>query len=145
VPGPAIKAALPALALMALAACSRPPAAAGAMAAAGDAQAAAGVVKTYYLLLESGRTEAAAKLRGDLVREDQRSLQTLNADVGAPGPVQGAAGSLQVEVPVVLYGRLAGGTEYRRSGKVTLRRMNDAPDAAPADGAWKIDRIQLEP
>jgi peptidoglycan hydrolase-like protein with peptidoglycan-binding domain len=136
-----LKAALPALALLALAGCSRPAAPAEAMAAAGDAEAAASVVKTYYLLLESGRTEAAAKLRGDLVREDQRSLQTLNADVGTPGPVQGAAGSLQVEVPVVLYGRLAGGAEYRRSGRVSLRRAGPAGD----QGMWKIDRIQLEP
>ena len=76
---------------------------------------------------------------------DVRPFARLNAQVGAPGPVEGAAGSLQVEVPVVLYGRFATGGEYHASGKATLRW--DA-DSAPflsvtwTDGTRRLNLAQ---
>lgn len=108
-------------------------------------QAAATVVETYYALVESGRTAEAAKLRRDGVQEDLKRYATLHAQVGAPGPVEGAAGSLFVEVPIVLYGRLNSGGEYRASGKAVLRRVNDVPGATPEQLAWRIEKIEVAP
>lgn len=112
--------------------------------APGGAQAAATVVETYYALLESGRTSQAARLRIDGLAEDLRPYRTLSAQVGAPGPVEGAAGSLYVDVPVVTYGRLADGTEFHRSGKATLRRVSDVPGATAVQRTWRIDRVELD-
>lgn len=108
-------------------------------------QAAATVVETYYALVESGRTAEAAKLRRDGVAENLRPYDTLHAQIGAPGPVEGAAGSLYVEVPVVLYGRLKSGGEYHASGKAVLRRVNDVPGATAEQLAWRIERIEVAP
>lgn len=112
--------------------------------AAGGAQAAATVLETYYALLESGRTAQAAALRIDGVAEDLRPYRTLGANIGAPGRIEGAAGSLFVEVPVVTYGRLANGAAFHRAGKATLRRVNDVPGSTAAQRTWRIDRIELE-
>lgn len=110
---------------------------------AGSAQAAYTVVETYYALVESGRTEAAAKLRADGVREDLRSYATLAAQVGGPGELKGGAGALFVEVPVVTYGRYVNGERYQKSGKVTLKRINDAPGSSAEQWAWRIVGIDL--
>lgn len=109
----------------------------------GSAQAAATVVETYYALLESGRTLEAAKLRSDGVEEDLRSLATLSAQVGRPGALEGAAGSLYVETPVVVFGRLASGEAFFKSGKVTLRRVNNVPGSTAEQRRWRIGRIEL--
>jgi membrane-bound inhibitor of C-type lysozyme len=113
-------------------------------AAAGSAQAAATVVETYYGLLETGRVAEAAKLRSDGRPEDLKPFARLHAQIGAPGRVEGAAGSLFVEVPVVLYGRYATGAEYHASGKVMLRRVNDVPGATPEQLKWRIEKIEVE-
>lgn len=110
---------------------------------AGSAQAAYTVVETYYALIESGQTEAAAKLRADGVREDLTPYAALHAQVGGPGRLEGAAGSLFVEVPVVLYGRYANGERYLKSGKVTLKRVNNVTGSTAEQRAWRISRIAL--
>lgn len=119
-------------------------AAAAADRAAGGAQAAATVVETYFALLESGRTGEASRLRIDGLAENLKPYRTLSAQVGAPGPVEGAAGSLFVEVPVVTYGRMADGAAFHRSGKATLRRVNDVPGSTTVQRTWRIDRIELD-
>ena len=65
-------------------------------------------------------------------------LATLSAQVGRPGRVEGAAGSLYVEVPVSLYGRYATGERYLKGGKVQLRRVNDVPGSTAEQRAWRI-------
>ncbi len=107
-----------------------------------SAQGAANVVQTYYALVESGRVAEAAKLRVDGKAEDLTSLASLHAQSGGPGPVEGAAGSLFVEVPVVLYGRYATGAEYHASGKAVLRRVNGVPGATAEQLRWRIERIE---
>lgn len=112
-------------------------------AAPDSAQAAATVVETYYALLESGRGAEAAKLRVDGLAEDLSPYASYHAQVGAPGRVEGAAGSLYVDVPVVLYGRMADGPEFHRSGHVTLRRVNGVPGATAEQLAWRISKVVL--
>ncbi len=110
-----------------------------------SAQGAANVVQTYYALLGSGKAEDAAKLRGDGLVFDLRPYAEYHAQVGGPGEIEGAAGSLYVEVPVVVYGRLERGAELHQSGKVTLRRVNGVPGATPAQLRWRIATIDLKP
>ena len=113
--------------------------------APGSARGAARLLADYYALVESGKLTEASRLRRDGALEDVAPFSTLAAEVGAPGAVEGAAGSLYVEVPVVLYGRYVTGGAYRRAGQVTLRRVNGVPGATAAQLAWRIERIELKP
>lgn len=108
-----------------------------------SAQGAANVLQTYYALVESGKVAEAAKLRADGRAPDLKPFARLHAQTGGPGPIEGAAGSLFVEVPVVLYGRYATGGEYHASGKATLRRSNDTPGATTEQLRWRIDKIEV--
>jgi membrane-bound inhibitor of C-type lysozyme len=110
-----------------------------------SAQGAANVVQTYFALLEQGKAAEAAKLRSDGVPEDLTPYASYHAQVGAPGAIEGAAGSLYVEVPVVLYGRLKSGAELHRSGKAILRRVNDVPGSTAEQRRWRIERLELTP
>lgn len=107
-------------------------------------QAAARVLETYFVLVESGKTEAAAKLRTDGVAEDLTPYASLGAQLGRPGPVEGAAGSLFVEIPVSVYGRYVNGEAYVKGGKAVLRRVNDVPGSTPAQRSWRIEKFDLE-
>lgn len=106
-------------------------------------QAAATVVETYYALLESGRAQDAARLRSDGEAEAVGPKGEIHAQVGAPGPAEGAAGSIYVDVPVVVYGRKPDGSPLRASGVVTVRRVNDVPGATAEQLRWRISRIVL--
>jgi membrane-bound inhibitor of C-type lysozyme len=110
-----------------------------------SAQGAANVVQTYYADLAMGRADEAAKLRADGVAPDLSPYAEYHAQVGGPGAIGAAAGSLYVEVPVVIYGRLKTGAEVHQSGKAVLRRVNDVPGSTPAQRRWHIERIDLKP
>jgi membrane-bound inhibitor of C-type lysozyme len=118
-----------------------------------SAQGAAQVVQTYYAFLESGRHAEAWRLwsegaadrapdAGAFARQFDRYAE-YHAQIGAPGEIEGAAGSLYVEVPVVIYGRLKTGAEVHQSGKATLRRVNDVPGATAEQRRWRIDHVAL--
>lgn len=119
-----------------------------------SAQGAAQVVQSYYALLESGRraeawrlwSEGAAGRAADaeaFARQFDRYAD-YHAQIGAPGEIEGAAGSLFVEVPVVIYGRLKSGEEVHQSGVATLRRVNDVPGSTPEQRSWRIHQIELK-
>src|SRR5688572_960659 len=75
-----------------------------------SAQGAAQVVQTYFALVEAGRYPDARRLWSDggaasgATEADFaagfRRYREYHAEVGAPGRIEGAAGSLYVEVPV---------------------------------------------
>lgn len=110
-----------------------------------SAQGAANVVQTFYAQLEAGRGAEAARLMRGAQPPDLSRYASYHAQVGAPGPIEGAAGSLFVEVPVVGYGRLKTGQPVRESGKVVLRRTNNVPGSTPEQRQWRIERIELKP
>jgi len=86
----------------------------------------------------SGQADAAA-----FAKSFDRYLQ-YNAQIGAPGKIEGAAGSLYVTVPVVIYGRLATGAEVHEKGLATLRRANAVPGATPDQLKWRIAKIETQ-
>lgn len=116
------------------------------------AQGAAQVVQGYYGLLEERRFDDAQDLwdqQGAIGAEDDmrfaarfRSFSEIHANVGQPGEVEGAAGSLFVTVPVQVFGRIAAnGKPWYLLRQVVLRRVNDVPGSSEADRRWHIESI----
>lgn len=121
-----------------------------------SAQGAADVVQTYYALIGEGKHAQAwalwsygGKASGQptaeaFARSFDRYAQ-YNAQVGAPGEPEGAAGSIYVSVPVVIYGRLKSGAEVHEKGMADLRRVNDVDGSTAEQRLWRISRIQTKP
>ena len=113
-----------------------------------SAQGAAQVLQTYYALIEAGKYEEAWELRSPGARDGPDSKAAFvesfgryaeyHATVGAAGRVEGAAGSLYIEIPVQLYGRMKDGTPFGSAGTVTLRRVNDVPGSTEEQRSWRI-------
>ena len=119
--------------------------------AATSAQGAAEVVQHYFALVEArkyaearrlwgGGGDASGKSEADFAA-DFAHYRDYHAEVGAPGRMEGAAGSSYVDVPVQLYGRLADGSPFRQRATVTLRRVNDVPGASAEQRRWHISEI----
>lgn len=119
-------------------------------------QGAADVVQTYFALIgerkyaqawalwrDGGKASGQASAK-EFARSFDRYAQ-YDAQVGAPGPAEGAAGSIYVSVPVVIYGRLKSGEEVRESGAAQLRRVNDVPGSTAEQRRWHISRIETRP
>ncbi|WP_031294683.1 hypothetical protein [Sphingobium ummariense] len=116
------------------------------------AQGAAQVVEGYYGLLEERRFDDAQDLwnqKSAIGMEDDdrfaarfRGFSEIHANIGAPGPVEGAAGSLYVTVPVQVFGRLtATGKPWYALRQVTLRRANDVDGSTEEERRWHIESI----
>ena len=120
-----------------------------------SAQGAGLVLQNYFALLESGRYAQAYRLWSDAGRASGRSIADFaagfgkyaeyHANIGAPGRMEGAAGSTYVDVPVQVYGRLKNGRQFAESGTATLRRVNDVPGSTAEQREWRIYRMELEP
>ena len=117
-----------------------------------SAQGAANVVQTYYALLEERKYAEARALRADggeasgadaFARGFDRYSE-YHAQIGAPGEPEGAAGSIYVTVPVVIYGRLKTGAEVHEKGEATLRRVNNVPGSSAEQRKWHIERIETK-
>ena len=107
-----------------------------------SAQGAANVLQTYYALIEARKYAEAFRLRepseGVTLERFTASFDRFSeyrANIGAPSEPQGAAGSLYIEVPVQLYGRLTDGRPFSNAGTVTLRRSNNVPGG---NREWRI-------
>jgi hypothetical protein len=113
-----------------------------------SAQAAASVARTYYALIGARRFAEAWRLLADGAAPRGASAADFaaafadyaeyHASVGAPGPIEGAAGSSFVEVPVLVYGRMRSGATFSRRGIVQLRRCNDVPGCTAQQRGWRI-------
>ncbi|MGE4323737.1 MAG: hypothetical protein AB7E60_12015 [Sphingobium sp.] len=110
------------------------------------------VVEDYYGLLKEQRFADAQDLwagSSEIGAQDEarfaarfRGFSEIHANIGVPTDPEGAAGSLYVQVPVQVYGRLAvNGKPWYRLRQVTLRRVNDVPGASVADRRWHIADI----
>lgn len=110
-----------------------------------SAQGAGQVLQSYFAYVESGKSAEANKLWSDgAPKLDLSPYKEVHANIGAPGEPEGAAGSIYVEVPVQLYGRLLSGKEFNRRGTMTLRRVNDVPGSTPAQRQWHIAKADFE-
>lgn len=102
-------------------------------------QGAGQVLQSYFALVESGRFAEADKLWAKGVeRLDLTGYREIHGNIGAPGNVEGGAGSLYVEIPVQLYGRRKDGQEFSSRGIMILRRVNDVPGSTEEQRRWHI-------
>ena len=112
-------------------------------------QAAAALVETYYELLGQKDFAAANRLWGSAAKDPAAfkaqfaDLAEIHAEVGAPPPSEGAAGSIYIEVPVEVRTRQVGGVARREKGNVVLRRVNNVDGATPGQLEWHIMSIDL--
>lgn len=122
---------------------------------ADSAQGAANVVQTYYALIGAKKYAEARNLWSDGGKASGQTAQAFaagfdkyesyNAEIGAPGDIEGAAGSLYVEVPVVIYGRLKTGEAVHMMGDMRLRRVNNVPGSSDEQRRWHIAEAALKP
>lgn len=107
-----------------------------------SAQGAANVVQTYAALVEARKYQDAASLweQGGS-GEDYGRFREWHAEVGGPGRIEGAAGSLYVQVPMRIYGRQKDGASFSRCAVATLRRVNGVPGSTAEQNRWHIIRI----
>ena len=112
------------------------------------AQGAAQVLQQYFALLEAGKTAETDSLWSDSGTPAEfaarlAKYREVHANIGAPGGLGGAAGSIYVDVPVQLYGRLQDGKEFHARGSMTLRRVNDVPGSTEEQRKWHIYRADF--
>lgn len=117
-----------------------------------SAQGAGQVVQSYAALLEQNRFAEAYRLWSDGGRAsgvsqaefiaEQGKYAEIHMEIGAPGQMEGAAGSSYVEMPVRMYGKLRNGEPFSRLQTVTLRRVNDVPGSTEEQRRWHIYRIE---
>ena len=108
-----------------------------------SAQGAAQVLQSYFALLEAGKAREAEALWSDQETPAEfagrvAGYREVHANIGAPGESEGAAGSIYVDVPVQMYGRLRDGKEFSSRGTMTLRRVNDVPGSTAEQRQWHI-------
>ncbi len=114
------------------------------------------VAETYFSFLEQQRSEQAYALwtgmgAGAGMDMDMErfaggfdAYSEYQAETGEPGRLEGAAGSLYIDMPVEITGRMAAdNSEFRRTGKITLKRSNDVPGATEEQRQWRIYQVRM--
>lgn len=120
----------------------------------GSAQAAAAVVRDYYAAIAArdyarayghwGDGGAASGQSFEQFRAGFAETAAVTADVGAPGRVEGAAGSRYVAVPVEVHATTTAGAAQCFRGTYTLRRAV-APGATAEQRRWHIASADMRP
>lgn len=114
-------------------------------------RAAAAVLRDYFEALDQRRYADAWAMWGDGGVPDQtlvsftaqrRLVSRLDFRLGAPGRVEGAAGSRFVEIPVQVRETLADGGHRMLLGSVVMRRVV-VDGASDAERRWHLYRVDL--
>jgi hypothetical protein len=98
--------------------------------------------EAYRLWSDSGRTSGQSEAQFTVAYDKYAEI---HSEVGAPGPIEGAAGSAYVDIPFRLYGKLKSGEPFNLVGPVTLRRVNDVPGSTAEQRQWHIYRSEVQP
>jgi hypothetical protein len=111
-----------------------------------NVEAAGQVVQRYGALIEQRKFDEAEREWSDAAAAKQFSAGLLqyseiHLQIGKPGNSEGAAGSIYVTVPVVVYGRASGGS-FNRQAEVILRRVNDVDGSTAAQRRWHISNVE---
>lgn len=99
-------------------------------------------VQAYRLWAGNGEASGMSE------REFAQSFSKYDAfdcSLGSPGPIEGAAGSAYITVPVVVTGTFAKRGGFILRGPVTLRRVNDVPGSTVEQRHWHISDSGLNP
>ena len=119
---------------------------------ANDAQQAVDALRAYYAAIDAGDHAGAYARWADGGRASGQSpeqfaagfatTQGVAVEIGAPGRIEGAAGSRYVEIPVAVAARQADGSLRRYAGSYALRR-SVVDGATPEQQAWHIASADL--
>lgn len=120
--------------------------------AADDTLSPAAVVRDYYRSISDRNYARAYALWSDSGRASGQSLDefqrgfartaSVTATIGAPGRIEGAAGSRYVEIPVSVEAHQRDGGIERYRGTYTLRRAV-VPGASDAQRSWHLYSAKL--
>jgi hypothetical protein len=98
--------------------------------------------EAYRLWSDEGRASGMSEAQFTAAYEKYAEI---HSEVGAPGETEGAAGSIYVDIPFRLYGKLKSGEPFNQLGTVTLRRVNDVPGSTAEQREWHIYRSEVQP
>jgi hypothetical protein len=106
------------------------------------------LVQSYGALVEQGRWAEANVLWGDPKAAAKFAAllvgySEVHLEIGNPGEPEGAAGSIYVTIPVIIYGDRKDGQPFRWSADIILRRVNDVAGSTDAQRRWHIERIDF--
>jgi hypothetical protein len=117
-----------------------------------SAEGARNVVERYCALLKTARYKQAHALwSGDSLTDAQfeRGWIRYGKVEGCPiyevGQLEGAAGSIYVEVSLQFFISRDDGGTTKLSGPLTLRRVNDVPGSTEEQRRWHIMKADLQP
>jgi hypothetical protein len=112
-----------------------------------DLARATAVVRDYYAAIGARRYHDAYALWASGGAASMKSFEafadgfartdSVAVSLGAPGPIEGAAGSRYVDVPVEIVALQSDGTRQRFAGTYTLRR-SVVDGATPEQRSWRI-------
>jgi hypothetical protein len=98
--------------------------------------------EAYRLWSDGGRASGLSEAE---FAEVYDKYAEIHSEVGTPGQAEGAAGSIYVDIPFRLYGKLKSGEPFNQVGAVTLRRVNDVPGSTEEQRRWHIYKSELKP
>jgi len=112
-----------------------------------DSVSAAAVLDAYYEAINQKNYPRAYTLWGSNGEASGKTLAQFTAGfaktdsvsikIGPAGPIEGAAGSRYVNIPVTIAARLSDGTQQHFTGTYTLRR-SVVDGATPEQRSWRI-------
>jgi hypothetical protein len=95
----------------------------------------------YRLWSDNGRASGLSEAQFVVAYDKYAEI---HSEVGKPGDSEGAAGSIYIDVPFRLYGKLKSGAAFNQIGTVTLRRVNDVPGSTEEQRRWHIYKMDLQ-
>ena len=81
---------------------------------------------------------SASKQSFEEFQQGFANIVSIVEEVGKPGSLEGAAGSLYIEIPVTVTDVSSNGTPQRFRGSYKLRRVNNVPGSTPKQRRWHI-------
>ncbi|HEY9620911.1 MAG TPA: hypothetical protein V6C78_11105 [Crinalium sp.] len=113
-----------------------------------DQQGAVQVVRSYYRAIARRDYEqaysawegngAASHQSLEQFRQGFANTASIAVDIGTPGELNGAAGSIYIEIPVTVTAVTESGTPQRFRGSYVLRRVNNVPGSTPEQRQWHL-------
>ena len=70
---------------------------------------------------------------------------SVKVDIGEPGRINGAVGSLYVDIPVTITATTVNGTTQHFTGSYTLKRINDVPGSTQKQRIWHLYSAKITP
>ena len=89
------------------------------------------------------RNGAASQQSFEQFKQGFINTASVTVEVGAPGRLDGAAGSSYIEVPVMVSATTTTGTSQQFRGSYILRRVNGISGSAPDQCGWHLYSANL--